>query len=322
MSLARHRKRAITTLIQAEVCERGMAGPGDLIDTDELKAFDAVATNHSFSRAAELLGCSQSAISQRIARIEKRIGRQVVRRTTRRVELTADGEAMLIFARAILGLAEDARAQLAHPGMTGVLKVGIEDEFATTRLPLALSIFRSEFPDFGMKFITGRNEHLHDALRAEEVDLVLGKSHQNGRSDVLWHEHLVWAGHPSIQVPADQPLRLITYTGPSITRTLVETALQSVGRDWTPVVEGSNLLGLLAAAEAGLGVMAIGQSFRTPGIAALSPDVGLPPIGALSYVLEGQSETSNDAVNAFCGVLRNAAKQVASNALAPKGEAT
>lgn len=305
-----------------------MAGPGDLIDTDELKAFDAVAASRSFSRAAEQLGCSQSAISQRIARIEKRIGRRIIRRTTRRVDLTADGEAMLIFARSILGLAADAREQLTHPGMTAVLKVGIEDEFATTRLPLALSIFRSEFPDFGMKFITGRNEHLHDALRTEEVDIILGKSHvlsedkPDDRGEVLWHEHLVWAGHPMTQVAADKPLRLITYTNPSITRSLSEDALRAAGRDWTPVVEGSNLLGLLAAAEAGLGVMAIGRSFRTPHIAAVPKDAGLPPLGTLSYVLEGQPGASNETVDSFCAVLRNAARQVASPPAPPPGGAT
>lgn len=294
-----------------------MAGPGDLIDTDELKAFDAVASSRSFSRAAEQLGCSQSAISQRVARIEKRIGRRIIRRTTRRVELTADGEAMLIYARSILGLAADAREQLARPGMRGILKVGIEDEFATTRLPLALSIFRSEFPDFAMKFVTGRNEHLHDALRAEEVDLVLGKSHMDDRGEVLWHEHLVWVGRARERIAADEPLRFITYTSPSITRTIAEAALRAAGRDWTPVVEGSNLLGLLAAAEAGLGVMAIGRSFRTPGIATLPQDAGLPPLGTLSYVLEGQADASNEAVGAFCSVLRNAARQVASAAPAP-----
>lgn len=291
-----------------------MAGQDDLIDTDELKAFDVVATDRSFSRAAAKLGCSQSTISQRIARLEKRLGRQVVRRTTRRVEVTPDGEALLIYARSILALAEDARQVLARSAMKGVLKVGIEDEFATTRLPLALSIFRSEFPDFGMKFVTGRNEHLHDALRAEKVDLILGKGHRDDLGEVLWREPLVWVGRPGTEIPAQEPLRLITYTSPSVTRTIVETALKEAGRDWTTVVEGSNLLGLLAAAEAGLGVMAIGRSFRTPGIAAISPAAGLPSLSTLVYVLEGRSGSSSDAVDAFCSVLRNAARQVADNA--------
>ncbi|MFG1478694.1 LysR family transcriptional regulator [Xanthobacter sp. V4C-4] len=288
-----------------------MAGQDGLIDTDELRAFDAVATSRSFSRAAATLGCSQSAISQRIARLEKRIGRRIIRRTTRRVELTADGEAMLIYARSILALTEDARQVLARPALQGLLKVGIEDEFATTRLPLALSIFRQEFPNFGMKFVTGRNEHLHDALRAEEVDLILGKGHQDDRGDVLWHEHLAWVGHPGTQVAPGAPLKLITYTAPSITRAIVETALTAARRDWTIVVEGSNLLGLLAAAEAGLGVMAIGRSFRTPGIAALAADAGLPSLGTLSYVLEGHSGPAGAAGDAFCAVLRSAAQQVA-----------
>lgn len=301
----------------AGVTGQSMAGRDGLVDTDELKAFDAVATGLSFSRAAEQLGCAQSAVSQRIARLEKRLGRQLIRRTTRRVALTADGEAMLIYARSILALAEDARQMLAHPAMTDVLRVGIEDEFATTRLPLTLSIFRSEFPDFGMKFITGRNEHLHDALRAEEVDLVLGKSHRDDVGEVLWREPLVWAGHPTVALAPDRPVRLITYTKPSITRSIVETALLSARREWTTVVEGSNLLGLLAAAEAGIGALAIGRSFRTPGIITLPAAAGLPSLGTLNYVLDGQSGKSGPAVNAFCAVLRNAARQVGGHILPP-----
>ncbi len=313
------RKHATNAPISGVRHGQGKVKRDGLVDTDELNAFDAVATSRSFSRAAALLGCSQSAISQRIARLERRLGREIIRRTTRRVDLTADGEAMLIYARSILALAKDARDLLERPEPEGVLKVGIEDEFATTRLPLALSIFRSEFPNFGMKFVTGRNEHLLDALRTEDVDLILGKAHGDAEGEVLWHEPLVWAGHPATRISTQEPVPLITYTSPSITRTIAEEALMTAGRRWTNVVEGSNLLGLLAAAEAGLGVMAIGRSFRTSVIAALPAEADLPPLGTLSYVLETRPGGSTEAANAFCTVLRHAARQVAGDAPPPGG---
>ncbi len=288
-----------------------MAGQDDLVDTDELQAFDAVATRRSFSLAATELGCSQSTISQRIARLEKRLGRRLIHRTTRHVELTTDGEAMLIYARSILTIADDVRRHLSRPGIKGVLKVGVEDEFATTRLPLVLGIFRVQFPNFAMKFVTGRNEHLHNALRARDVDLVLGKGHPQGTGEVLWREPLVWVGRPAVPIRREDAVPLITYLKPSVTRDMEEAALLAARRAWVNVVEGSNLLGLLAAAEAGLGVMAIGRSFSTPGLSELPAEAGLPALGSVNYVLESRPDRTDEAMSAFATVLRTAAKQAA-----------
>lgn len=286
-----------------------MREPGNLIDTDELRAFDAVATKRSFSLAAVDVGASQSTVSQRIARLEKRLNRRLVSRTTRKVSLTPDGEAMLIYARSILALSNEARSLLARPGLKGILKVGIEDEFARTRLPEVLGIFRAQFPDFGLKFITGRNEHLHDVLRSHEVDVILGKRHGDSDGVALWQEQLVWVGHRSLQLKPSDPVPLVSYIKPSLTRALAESALQSGRRSWIDVGECSNLLGVLAAVRSGLGVMAIGQSFKKTTLEPIPPEAGLPQLGKLTYVVECNAPDLNSAASAFRAILSEAAKQ-------------
>ncbi|QTL03960.1 LysR family transcriptional regulator [Aquabacter sp. L1I39] len=288
-----------------------MRDQGNLIDTDELRAFDAVATKRSFSLAAVEVGASQSTVSQRIARLEKRLNRRLVFRTTRKVSLTPDGEAMLIYARSILALSNEARSLLARPGIKGILRVGIEDEFARTRLPEVLGIFRTQFPDFGLKFITGRNEHLHDVLRSHEVDVILGKSHGGAEGATLWQEQLVWLGHRTLQLKPSDPVPLVSYIKPSLTRALAEEALTSSGRAWTDMGECSNLLGILAAARCGLGVMAIGQSFKKTVLEEIPPEAGLPPLGKLTYMVECNTpEPDPDtAAGAFRAILSEAAKR-------------
>lgn len=281
---------------------------GDLIDTDELRAFDAVATKRSFSLTAAALGCSQSTVSQRIARLEKRLNRTLVRRTTRKVELTPDGEAMLIYARSILSISEEVRMRLTQPGLKGILKVGIEDEFARTRVPEVLGIFRRQFPEFGLKFITGRNEHLREALRMSDVDVILGKSITNP-DEALWQEQLVWVAHPSLELRPSDPVPLISYLKPSLTRILAEDALQTSRRSWVNVAECSNLLGVLAAARSGIGVIAIGQSFKKSTLQEVPAEAGLPPLGRLAYVVEGKADHS--AAAAFRAVLSEVAKRSA-----------
>lgn len=285
-----------------------------LVDTDELRAFETVAARRSFSMASADLGCSQSTISQRIARLEKRVNRKLIRRTTRRVSLTADGEAMLIYARAILSINEDARQSLVRPSMQGTLKLGVEDEFATTRLPRVLGLFREQFPEFGLRLITGRNEHLYDTLRAHEVDVVLGKSHgSHSNGEVLWQEELVWMAGP-VTISPSEPLPLISYLNPSITRGVAEAALMSAHRDWVTIAESSNLLGLIAGAQAGFGIIATGRSFLVPGLREIADEAGLPALGSLHYVIEGRSSGGDPSVNAFIAALKGMARQVSAGA--------
>lgn len=302
--------------------QRGTMKQDSLIDTDELQAFQAVISRKSFSEAADFLGVAQSTISQRIARLEKRAGRQLIRRTTRSVEITPEGESMLIYANAILSIAEDARRRLSHPPIAGVLKVGIEDEFATTNLHRILSIFHSQHPHFEIQFLTGRNEYLHDSLHMRDTDIILGKCHSGDHGgDLIWREDIIWVGRPDMEpVRASETLPLITYLGPSLTRDLVEQALLESQRPWRLVAQGSNLLGLLAAAEAGLGVMAIGRNFMTSNLQQLPQGWSLPELGTLDYVIQRRTGTSDPAIHVFIEVLRGFVSQFAERGSADPAE--
>ncbi len=282
-----------------------------LIETDDLQAFEAVASKRSFSQAAARLGVAQSTVSQRISRLEKRVGRPLLQRTTRSVDLTPDGQSMLIYARSILSIAEDARLRLHNPPIEGILKVGIEDEFATTNLPRILGIFRAQHPHFQMQFLTGRNEFIHDSLHSGEADIILGKSHSGQpEGDVVWREQMVWVGAaPILSEQLEDPVPLVTYLGPSITRDMVEKTLLDAHRTWITVAKGSNLLGLLSAAEAGVGVMVIGRNFITPGLAEMPQSAGLPPLGTMDYVIHQRPDAANSAMSGFADVLRAFVKQ-------------
>jgi DNA-binding transcriptional LysR family regulator len=284
----------------------------EIVDTDQLRAFEAVAKTNSFTRAARLLGTAQSSVSQQVARLEKRSGRVLVRRTTRRVELTPAGDAMLVYVRSILAMADDARRRLDTPPMEGLLRVGIADEFATTKLSGALGIFRMHHPKFEMRFLTGRNDYLFDALDAGDVDIILGKSHsERMKGELLWREPLVWIGQPWALETATEAVPLVTYLRPSETRDVTEAALLAARRPWVVVAQCANLLGLLAATEAGIGLMVLGRNFIPPGFAEIPPGVRLPPLGTLDYVIDRRAGCSDPAVDAFADVLRGVAKQLA-----------
>lgn len=87
------------------------------LDLRRLRYFTAVAEELSFSQAADRLGLSQQALSSQIRRLEDQVGRSLFFRTTRRVELTAAGRALLPKAQLALGAALEAldTARAAEP---------------------------------------------------------------------------------------------------------------------------------------------------------------------------------------------------------------
>ncbi|UOD30271.1 LysR family transcriptional regulator [Massilia violaceinigra] len=84
-----------------------------MIDVDALRAFAAVIDTGSFSAAAERLGQTPSGISRAIARLESQLGITLMHRTTRRQDLTEEGDWLLGRARKILAELEETEAQVA-----------------------------------------------------------------------------------------------------------------------------------------------------------------------------------------------------------------
>ena len=107
-------------------------------DPQLLASFLAVEQTGSFTRAAARLGIQQPTVSQHIRRLEQQTGRTLVLRDTHSVSLTADGEAMIGFARNIMTACEQAAAYFSGPRPRGRLRIGISDDLALTRLPQIL----------------------------------------------------------------------------------------------------------------------------------------------------------------------------------------
>ena len=119
-----------------------------MAESRDLRYFVAVAERLSFSRAAEDLPLSQSALSEAVRRLEAEIGTQLLRRNSRRVELTPPGEVLLADAREALRHLDNAidRAERAGRGELGRLRVGFEASGAGELSTLARARFAREHP--------------------------------------------------------------------------------------------------------------------------------------------------------------------------------
>src|SRR5258708_33055488 len=95
-------------------------------DIDCLRSFLVIADTMSFSRAAETVGRSQSTISQQIAKLETQVGKPLLtRRKGRVLELTSVGGKLVLFARKILQLNDEAYASMSDEVLTGFVTLGV-----------------------------------------------------------------------------------------------------------------------------------------------------------------------------------------------------
>jgi DNA-binding transcriptional LysR family regulator len=118
------------------------------LDFRALRYFVAVAEELHFTRAAERMYIAQPAMSEQIRRLEVELGVELLRRTTRKVELTAAGEEFLTRARRILAEADEALAEASRAarGETGSIRVGTGATAGVELVPHVLRAFREERP--------------------------------------------------------------------------------------------------------------------------------------------------------------------------------
>lgn len=257
-----------------------------MYDPSQLRTFLAVAQTLSFTQAARRLGVRQSTVSQHVRRLEDAAGRQFFSRDTHSVELTEDGEAMLGFARRMLEVQEQATAFFTGTRLRGRLRFGASEDFVLTRLPEILEGFRSDHPEVDLELTVELSGTLHERLAAGDLDLVLAKRRpEDAGGQLVWHDHLVWIGAPRLRLDPERPVPLIVYPPPGITRALALEALERQGRSWRIACTSGSLNGLIAAARAGLGVMAHSRGLVPPGLARVPERAGLPTLGEVDFVL-------------------------------------
>ncbi|MGB6540438.1 MAG: LysR family transcriptional regulator [Xanthobacteraceae bacterium] len=257
-----------------------------------LQTFLAIAQTRSFTRTAERLGLRQSTISQHIRKLEDETGRRLFVRDTHSVTTTADGEAMIEFARGILAANERAERYFAGSKLRGRLRFGASEDFAASLLPEVLREFVRTHPLVEFELTVGLSGELNEKLERGELDLVCGKRRPgDDRGRLVWGDRLAWVSGDLRRLDPLTPVPLVLYSPPSITREIALAALERCGRPWRIVCTSGSLSGLRAAALAGLGVTVFSEGLIPTGLAEMPSGHGLPDLGSVEFVLLGSGST-------------------------------
>src|SRR6202020_1915209 len=255
-------------------------------DPQLLTTFLAVEQTGSFTRAAARLGIQQPTVSQHIRRLEEQTGKTLVLRDTHSVSLTADGEAMIGFARNILTAYEQAAAYFSGSRPRRRLRIGISDDLALTRLPQILRDFRRDNPLVDFDLTVDQSGLLHQRLEDSKLDVFIGKRPRSEeRGHLVKRERLVWVGTPSTRLDLTRPLPLVVYPAPSLSRTEMRRALNRARLPYRSACVCRGVNGLIGAVAAGIGISAMAASLVPAQLATLGPGHRLPELGTIDLVL-------------------------------------
>ncbi|MFT4296768.1 MAG: LysR family transcriptional regulator [Micropruina sp.] len=223
------------------------------------RLFATVARTQSFSAAARALGMSQPAVSRGVAVIERRLGTQLVERTTRSFTLTRAGTTLQAEARHVLDAAEAAEAATIRAGSRQALVVGVKADSAGDFLHLLLEEYRDPSHDPGVEFDFRETHELADAVRRGACDACL----------VAWP--LADPGLASVELWSEPRVALIADTHPlaSAARLRIDDFLHEPVANWPGLpdeldryYQGRDTLPVDAGAAVGPAVHGLAETLR------------------------------------------------------------
>jgi DNA-binding transcriptional LysR family regulator len=194
-----------------------------------VQAFVLAVDLKSFTRAAEVMNTTQSAVSLKIKRLEDGLGKRLLERTPRLVRLSAEGNAFLGPARALVA---------AHQGALGSfgvaqrrLIVGISHHIVGAELPGLLKRMISAAPELVMEMRVASSQQVFEEFDGGALDaaVVLRRNNWRRAGEVVLKEEFGWMAAPDFEYPAGGKLPLATQAEPCGVRNMAVTALDAAG---------------------------------------------------------------------------------------------
>jgi DNA-binding transcriptional LysR family regulator len=255
------------------------------LDLEAVQAFVLVADLNSFTRAAEAMESTQSAISLKIKRLEDGLGRRLLERTPRLVRLSTDGQNFLSAARNLVAAHQSAIGSFAVEHRR--LVVGISHHVVGAELAQLLKRMNGSDPGLVVELHIETSRGVLETFDAGGLDAAIVLRHDAKRRDgeVLFEEDFGWMAAPDFIHRAGEPLRLATQAEPCSVRAMAIGALDAATVPWTEVFVGGGVATIGAAISAGLAIAALARRVAPPGTVDIGPRLGLPRLPAREVIL-------------------------------------
>jgi DNA-binding transcriptional LysR family regulator len=256
-----------------------------LLDIDQLKTFVAISDTGSFTRAAEMVHKTQSAVSMQMKRLEERLGKPVFARDGRQSKLTEDGERLLDYARRIVKLSNDAVIALADADLAGHVRLGVPDDYADRFLPEILARFSRSNPRAEVTVLCEPSLSLIERIKGGSLDLaIITHTGIVAEAQVIRQEQLYWVTSARSSPHEESPIPL-ALGAVCCWRTIACEKLDADRRAHRVLYTSANSTAISAAVLAGLAVSVSAESSLRPGMRVLGAADGYPPLPPIKIAL-------------------------------------
>lgn len=270
-------------------------------DALTLECFLAVTETGSFTRAADKVVRTQSAVSQQISKLENQIGKSLFKRG-RDLTLTSDGEILLTYARKIVQLNRDAMDRFKQPELQGEVRFGLPEDFASVFLSEVLTEYAALHPRILLNIECDLTLNLFERFKKKEFDLVLIK--MNKPEDFpsgmdVWSETLEWVGSQELlELDDDQPVPLVLSPQPCVYRARAINSLEKKNKKWRIVFSSHSYAGTIAAVRAGMGLTVLPRNMIPSYLEIVRKNTNIPNLDD-THISLLKHHDKNLAVNSF-----------------------
>lgn len=270
------------------------------LDIDLLKTFLAIADTGSFTRAAEEVHKTQSAVSMQMKRLEDLLGRPLFARDGRAMRFTPDGERLIEYARRMVAMNDEAVSAFRRPELTGTVRFGTPDDYADRFLPEILARFARTHPLVTVDVECVSSSILHERVTRGEIDLAVVTVGCDVRADQkIRREPLVWVTSAKHSTHLLEVVPLAVSHAGCEWRRLVLQALEKSGRKYRIAYSSPNSNAVNAAVQTGLAVGAVPDLCLRPGMRILTEKDGFPPLGTFDIGLIRRPGRGSSAIDAL-----------------------
>ena len=281
-----------------------------IFDHLTLQCFLSVAENGSFTKAAEKVGRTQSAVSQQISKLEKILGVSLLKRQ-KKVSLTTEGEIFFNYAHRIISLHHEVINRFKEDQLKGEIRFGVPEDFATFFLADVLADFSRIHSGILLNVECDLTLNLLERFKNNEFDIVLTKmtcpkDFPHGVNVLT--ESLEWVCNQGLINTFEKELilPLVLSPQPCIYRTRALQALENANLKWRIVYTSSSYAGTLAAVKAGLGLTVLPKNMIPKNLTCIHNDF-LPLLDNIHISLLKNLDNSQS-INSFENFVLNKIK--------------
>ena len=281
------------------------------LDLDLLRSFAFIAEEGSFTRAAQRVGRTQSAVSMQVQRLEAQLGQRLLARGKGgAVHLTPHGQHLLARARTLLTLNDEIVTSFRAPALRGTVRLGTPDDYALRFLPAVLRCFAKHHPAVEVEVLCAPSEDVVGRLKAGELELaVCSEGHEPPGWPLLllWQGPLTWITSTRYAPHRQDPLPLALARNGCHWARAATAALDRAGRAYRVAYYSTSQLGTHAPVLVGLAVT-VGAAGPLPeGLRAMRPDEDMPALPRYGVLLlEAPAARASPAVAALSRHIQDA----------------